>query len=105
MLQKLGWLSVNQMACEVRLMETWKALNIKDYCLSDIFERVQATRDTRSANKVRLKTFFKTRIRETSFQLPSVELWNNAPLEITEAKTESQAKSAIRKYVKQSIPI
>ena len=87
------------MACEVRLIETWKALNIEDYCLSDIFERVQTTRDTRSANKVRLKTFFKTRIRETSFQLPSVELWNNAPLEITEAKTESQAKAAIRKWL------
>ena len=105
MLKKLGWLSVNQMACEVRLIETWKALHVEDYCLRDIFEKVQATRDTRSANKVRLKTSFKTRIREASFQLPSVELWNNAPPEITEAKTESQAKAAIRKFVKQSIPI
>ena len=68
MLEKLGWLFFNQMACEVRLIETWKALNVEDYCLSDIFERVQATRDTRSANKVRFKTFLKARIREASFQ-------------------------------------
>ena len=64
MLEKLGWLSINQLACEVRLMETWKALYLEDYCLNNIFERVQNTRATRSSNKIRLKTFFKTKIRE-----------------------------------------
>ena len=86
-------------------METWKALYIEDYCLNDIFERVHNSRDTRSSNKIRLKTFFKTKIREASFQYPSVELWNNAPIEVTEAKSESQAKAAIRNYVQMNIPI
>ena len=86
-------------------METWKALNVEDYCLKNIFERVQNIRETRSSNQIRLKTFFKTKIRETSFQFPSVELWNNAPIEVTEAKSESQAKAAIRNFVKKYIPI
>ena len=30
MLEKVGWLSINQLACEVRLMEVWKALNKED---------------------------------------------------------------------------
>ena len=38
MLEKLGWMSINQVACEVRLVETWKALNQENYCLSEVFE-------------------------------------------------------------------
>ena len=105
MLEKLGWLSVNQLACEVRLMETWKALYLEDYCLKNIFEMVQNTRDTRSSRNIKLRTFFKSKIREASFQYPSVELWNNAPIEVTEAKSESLAKAAIRNYVLKNIPI
>ena len=59
----------------------------------------------RTSNQIRLKSTFKTKIRETSFQYPSVQLWNDAPKDITEAQTESQARGAIRKYVKECIPI
>ena len=86
-------------------METWKALYLEDYCLKNIFERVQNTRDTRSSSKIKLRTFFKSKIREASFQYPSVELWNNAPIEVTEAKSESLSKAAIRNYVLKNIPI
>ena len=106
MLDKVGWLSINQLACQTRLVETWKALNLEDYCLNDIFERVEnGTMRTRSSNKIKLKSHFKTRIRETSFQLPSVHLWNSAPKEITEAISESRARAEIRKYVLENIPI
>ena len=106
MLEKLGWLSLNQLACEVRLIETWKALYQEGYCLSEAFERSENTAiNTRSSNKIKLKASFKTRIRESSFQLPSVQLWNAAPKDITEAQTEAQARSAIRKFVKENIPI
>ena len=106
MLDKLGWLSLNQLACEVRLIETWKALNQEGYCLSEVFERTESTSiNTRSSNKIKLKSHFKTRIRESSFQLPSVQLWNAAPTDVTEAKNESQARSAIRRYIKENIPI
>ena len=33
MLQKVGWMSINQLVCEVRLVETWIALNNENYCL------------------------------------------------------------------------
>ena len=105
MLEKVGWLSINQLACEVRLVETWKAINGKDYCLKDIFERTDSKEGLRSANNVRLKTNFRSRLRETSFHFPSVELWNAAPPEVTEAKSEAKARVEIRKHVKQTIPI
>ena len=106
MLDKLGWLSLNQLACEVRLFETWKAIHQENYCLKDIFERVEASGiNTRSSNKIRLKSHFKSRLRDSSFQYPSVQLWNSAPSEITEARTEAAAKDAIRKFVKENIPI
>ena len=106
MLEKTGWLSINQLACEVRLLEVWKAMYQEDYCLKDIFERVEKKSiGTRSSSQIKLKTLFKTRLRETSYQLPSVILWNAAPPDITEAKSESQARAAIRNHVKNNIPI
>ena len=106
MLDKIGWMSINQLACQTRLVETWKALHLENYCLNDVFERVESgTIRTRSSNKIKLKSHFKTRIRETSFQLPSVHLWNSAPTEITEATSESRARAEVQKYVMQNIPI
>ena len=106
LLVKTGWLSINQLSCEVRLLEVWKAIYQEDYCLKNIFERVKKKSiGTRSSSQIKLKTLFKTRLRESSYQLPSVLLWNAAPPEITEAKSESQARAAIRKHVKNNIPI
>ena len=106
MLEKTGWLSINQLACEVRLLEVWKAMYQEDYCRKDVFERVEKTSiRTRSSSQIKLKTTFKTGLRETSYQLPSVLLWNAAPKEVTEAQTESKARAAIRQHVKSNIPI
>ena len=100
MLKKLGWLSLNQMSAEVRLIEVWKALNVEDYCLKDIFQRVESAKtNVRSSGKNRIKSTFKSKLRENSFHYPSVRLWNTAPTEITMATTESAARNAIRKYV------
>ena len=37
MLEQLGWLSLNQLASEIRLLEVWKGLNQDNYCLNDLF--------------------------------------------------------------------
>ena len=80
MLEKLGWLSLNQLACEVRLVETWKALNVDNYCLKDIFEKVEVRGiNTRSSNKIRLKSPFKSRLRDSSPQYPIVQLMEWSP--------------------------
>ena len=60
MLEKLDWLSLNQLACEIRLIEVWKALNKDDHCLSNLFEKAATNEGiTRSADKNRLKNHFK----------------------------------------------
>ena len=104
MLEEVGWLSLNQLACETRLIEVWKSLNIDNYCLKDLFEKVEHHRFTRDSQKIRLKSSFKSQLRENSFQYPSVQLWNSAPLDVTNASTETKAKTAIRAYVK-NLPI
>ena len=104
MLNEVGWLSLNQLACETRLIEVWKSLNLEEYCLKDVFEKVEYSRFTRGSEKIRLKSNFRSQLRENSFQYPSVQLWNSAPQDITNASTESAARAAIRAYV-QTLPV
>ena len=88
----------------ILISEVWKALNIDNYCLKDLFEIVPSTRVTRNSNKIRLKSGFKSRLRENSFQFPSVQLWNAAPESVTSAKTETMARNEIKSFV-QSLPL
>ena len=105
MLEQLGWLSINQLSSEIRLLEVWKGLNLDNYCLNELFEKATPNQgNTRSADLNKLKTCFKTKIRENSFTYPSVQLWNAAPPEITTAITETKARKAIRNFVK-TLPI
>ena len=53
MLNEVGWLSLNQLACETRLIEVWKSLNLEEYCLKDVFEKVEYSRFTRGSEKIR----------------------------------------------------
>ena len=104
MLDHVGWLSLNQMSCEIRLIEVWKSLNIDNYCLKELFVKIRPNKSTRSQNKIRLKAGFSSRLRESSFQYPSVQVWNAAPSSVTNATSESQARKAIREFVK-TLPI
>ena len=61
MLNKLGWLSINQLSCEIRLIEVWKALNQENHCLSNFFEKATADKGiTRSAGLNKLKAHYKS---------------------------------------------
>ena len=105
MLEKLGWLSVNLLSCEIRLIEVLKALNQENHCLNNLFEKATTNQGiTRSAGLNKLKIGFKSKLRENSFQYPSVQVWNSAPSDVTTAESESQARAAIRKFVK-TLPI
>ena len=48
MLDQVGWLSLNQMSCEIRLIEVWKSLNIDNYCLKELFVKVGSNKTTRN---------------------------------------------------------
>ena len=102
MLNQLGWLSVNQLNAEVRLLEVWKSLN-EDYCLSDMFTKVESKTRGTGKNSVRVPKVVLSRLRDNSFKYPSCKLWNLAPIEVTTAPTLAKAKDEIRKFVK-SLP-
>ena len=105
MLKQIGWLSINQMSSEIRLLEVWKGLNQDNYCLNELIEKAESnTGITRSAGLNKLKTVFKSKLRDNSFVYPSVQLWNSAPPDITTETIESRARKAIRAYVK-TLPI
>ena len=78
----------------------WKSLNLENYCLKNLFEKV----NSRNNSRIRLKSEFKSRLRENSFHYPSVQLWNAAPQTVTNSKSESQARKAIRDFVK-TLPV
>ena len=102
MLNELEWLSVSQLNAEVRLLEVWKSLN-EDYCLSDMFTKVESKTRRTGKNSVRVPKVVLSRLRDNSFKYPSCKLWNLAPIEVTTAPTLAKAKDEIRKFVK-SLP-
>ena len=93
MLQQLQWLSLNQLAAEVRLLEVWKALNNKS-SLSGLFENEE------SSSRACKNKISSSKIRESSFLYPSAKLWSMAPHAVVSAPTESMARKAIRSFVK-----
>ena len=97
MLDRLGWLSINQMAAETRLIEVWKALNVGN-SLTGLFQRIQG--NTRQSSQNRIKLMKNSSLRENSFMQPSAKLWNLAPVSVVKAQTENQARKAIRQFVK-----
>ena len=105
MLDKIGWLSINQLASEVRLIKVWKALNLENHSLKNLFEKIDNSQhNTRASMKIRLKLGLKSRLRDNSFHYPSVKLWNAAPSTVCNAQTESQVRTAIRAFV-ESLPV
>ena len=85
------------MAAQIRLIETWKALNTEN-SLSHLFKKFDSS--TRASAHNKLKTTPHSQIKESSFLYPSICLWNRAPTTVTDAPTESQARTAIETFVK-----
>lgn len=102
MLEKLGWLSLNQLCTEVRLIEAWKALNTPDSPLSSIVQIKETNLSvcTRSTTNQRIEQSCPNKLAENSFGYPTARAWNNAPTYISQAKTLYQAKQLIRNFVK-----
>ena len=106
MLEDLGWLSVNQLAAETRLVEAWKSVHIDNYCMRDVIKlRPKGNYNTRM-NKVE---FLDTGVDDihgsAGFVQTTAKLWNAAPISVKEALTISLAKKEIRKFVLEKIPI
>ena len=84
--------SINQLAIEVKILETWKALNVEGYPTT----MYPMKSDSQNANSDRvlresfirvLKDNAKTEIGERSFYISAAKIWNNLPKDIKCAKT------------------
>ena len=104
LMSKAGFLSVNQMAAESKLLEVWKQLNEKPGCLKELFSYSTSYKETRSTTRNDL-TWSETTMRATLGFVPSSsKIWNDAPLILREAKSRNAARTIIKKYA-QSLPV
>ena len=105
MLDNLGWLSLNQMAAETRLVEAWKVSKNQSYCLNDILKRRhKSSYSTRSKDQDLFERGVNDIHGSAGFVNPTARIWNKAPEDIRTAGTLTEAKRHIRKYVK-TLPI
>ena len=105
MLKETGWLSLNQLSAEGRLIELWKAINNPESPLTKLVKIKQSQVETRAAAKKTVEQYPKEgqemnkKLEGCSFRHTSAKVWNSAPKEISEATTLEQVKPLIRKYV------
>ena len=106
MLEELGWLSLNQLSAETRLIQAWNTAHVEDYCLQDtLTKRRKGSYSTRGSEVDHFEPGKDNRITSSgSFVNQTAKLWNQAPIQIKSATTLEQAKSLIRSYVK-TLPI
>ena len=99
LLQKFKLPSMNQIACEIKLMEAWKSINIQSYPVSIETEIKQDSDRTLRQNSVRMfDESSRTKIGATSFHISTAKLWNQTSVAVKNAKTKHTAKKAIKSY-------
>ena len=102
MLEKFNMLSANQLNASVKLLEIWKALNVKDYPLTiKKQENNEMGMSTRADSAGRPVEIGKTTLTQKTSVSDSIHLWNRAPIKVTGCVTIAQVKKEIRNYVKQ----
>ena len=102
---ELKMLSVKQINAQVKLTETWKALNVEKYP-HIVSQKVNTDgyMISRSSKKGDLIVNGKTELRQSSLKNDAAKNWNNAPEIIKQSKTLYSAKTLIKKFV-QTLPI
>ena len=101
--EDFGWLSVNQMIAEVRLVEAWKIVHDPSSPLHGTISFKESHTNvviTRSQHHPILDPGRPNKIARNSFAAPTALVWNSAPNCIKEAKSCLIAKKLIRNYVK-----
>ena len=106
MLEDSGWLSVNQLAAETRLVEAWKSVHIEDYCMNEVLQlRHKGSYRTRTNHVDFLESGVDDIYGSAGFVHTTAKLWNESPLSVKEATSINSAKREIRKFVIEKIPI
>ena len=97
---RIGWLSFNQINAQVKLLEAWKMVNIKDYPLK--FEQKQIdsnSRATRSISNGEVIEYGSSKIGTSTFISEAARAWNKMLPFLKDIKTVYSAKKEIRKIV------
>ena len=106
MLDNLGWLSVNPLAAETRLLEAWKSVHLEEYCMKDVLKiRPKSNYNTRRNHVNFLETGAEDIYGSAGFVNTTAKLWNKSPDSVKEATSLSQAKREIRTFVIEEIPL
>ena len=106
MLEDVGWLSVNQIAAETRLIEAWKSVNQEDYCMKEVLHlRPKGTYNTRQNHIDFLQTGVDDIYGSAGFVHTTAKLWNKAPESVKLAPSLKLAKEKIKQFVREEIPI
>ena len=97
--------SINQLAVEVKLFETWKAVQLDNYPTkmypgNRITTSGNSDRNLRSNPNRELKDFAKTKIGEGSFCINAGKIWNKAPMNIRTSTNINEAKRLIKNTAK-----
>ena len=103
LLEKFNLRSVNQLAAQIKLVETWKSLNVPDYPI--VLEPYNQENASSNAElRPRPTRIFndscRLQLAKSSFNVDAARLWNLAPEKIKTAKNIFAAKAAITEYVK-----
>ena len=105
LLSKVGMLSVNQLNAQIKLLDIWKAINVKDYPYKPMYiEREEAIVQTRACSAKILKEVARSNLSKGTFRNDALRIWNLAPSTIRDCKTLYAVKKVIKIYVT-SLPI
>ena len=103
LVQKINFLLINQLNCQIKLVEAWKSQNLKSYPnkLEPQNTRLSDTRGSRNGNVIESG---RSRLVHNSFYGDCSRAWNQCPINIKQSKTLAEAEKFIKIYAK-SIPI
>ena len=107
MLDKFELLSVNQLSAEIKLIETWKSLNVEESPIRlEPYNHHQGTNEhqLRPQHNRIFNDTARLQLSQSSFNIEWARVWNDAPAPIRTAPTLNMAKKAIKVYCK-SLPV
>ena len=105
LLEQTNSLSVNQLNCQIKIQEIWKALNVTDYPIQVTRQtEPESGRSTRACSRGRLLDNGYSELSQKTCINDAVRLWNSLPNSVTTCETLSQIKKQAKLFA-QTLPV
>ena len=105
LLEQTNTLSVNQMNCQIKIQEVWKALNVTDYPIEVTKQTAnESGPTTRATTVVRLIENGLSCLSQKTCINDAVRIWNKLPTTVTECATFGQIKKQAKTFAK-TLPV